>query len=162
MTARLISFGAKTSPSNCGQHHYITFREHLDPKAPLSKWSIAYFSDSVRGCEAFLDKYKAKSYGNPEAGADRKRIEMEEALGAKAECIASDDPRLKENEEVREFQLMTPSERRLMIRDIERSERDLKPAGRKKNEAPPRSRARAYGLGSDGPVSTHLIATRRR
>jgi hypothetical protein len=125
------SIGTKTSPSNCGQHHhYITFREHVDSNAPLSKWSIAYFNDSMWGCKAFLDKYKAKSYGNRGTGADRKRIEMEEALGANAECVASEDPRLQGNEEVREFQLMTPSERRLMIRDAERSERERKPAGR--------------------------------
>jgi hypothetical protein len=118
------SIGAKTSPSNCGQEHYITFRGHVDPKAPLSKWSVAYFSDSMRGCEAFLDKFKAKSYGD--RGADK----MEEALRANAKCVANDDPRLKENGEVRGFQLMAPSERRLMIRDIERDEREQKPAGR--------------------------------
>jgi hypothetical protein len=67
------SIGTKTSPSNCGQHHYITFREHVDSNAPLSKWSIAYFTDSMWGCKAFLDKYKAKSYGNRGTGADRKR-----------------------------------------------------------------------------------------
>ena len=55
---------------------------------------------------------------------------MEVALRANAKCVANDDPRLKENEEVRGFQLMAPSERRLMIRDVERDEREQKPAGR--------------------------------
>jgi hypothetical protein len=122
------SISAKPSPSDCGQQHYITFRGHVDPKAPLSRWSIANFSDSMRSCEALLDKFKARSYGNRGADADQKRIQMDERLRANAKCVAGDDLRLNGNEEVREFQLMTPNERRLLIRDIGRSESEQKPA----------------------------------
>ncbi|MGD1027539.1 hypothetical protein [Candidatus Binatus soli] len=101
--------GAKTSESDCGQLHYLTGELRVDLKAPLSKWMIGHYSDSMQDCQAFLNKFKSKdkSEGNAKRGRDRKRIQaMEQALIANAKCVAGDDPRLKGNEEIREFQLM--------------------------------------------------------
>jgi hypothetical protein len=89
------SIGAKTSASGCGQLHYIYNEGRVDPKAPLSKWSVACYSESMRDCQAFLDKFKkAKSDGDA----------MDQTFATNAQCVAGDDPRLKGNEEVREFQ----------------------------------------------------------
>jgi hypothetical protein len=101
--------GAKRSESDCGQLHYLAFEARVDPKAPLSKWMIGHYSDSMQDCQAFLNKIKSKdkSEGNAERGRDRKGIEvMGQTLVASAKCVEGDDPRLKGNEEVREFQLM--------------------------------------------------------
>ena len=101
--------GAKTSGSDCGQLHYLAYEARVDPKAPLSKWMIGHYSDSMQDCQAFLNKMKSsdKSEGNAERGRDRKGIEaMGQTLVANAKCVAGDDPGLKGNEEVREFQLM--------------------------------------------------------
>jgi hypothetical protein len=101
--------GAKTSESDCGQLHYFTFEARVDPKAPLSKWMIGHYSDSMQDCQAFLNKIRSqeKSEGNAERGRDRKGIGVKkQTLVANAKCVAGDDPRLKGNEEVREFQLM--------------------------------------------------------
>jgi hypothetical protein len=101
--------GTKTSESDCGQLHYLTGEARVDPKAPLSKWMIGHYSDSMQDCQAFLNKIKSqeKSEGNAEGARDPKGTEvMEQTLVANAKCVAGDDPRLKGNEEVREFQLM--------------------------------------------------------
>jgi hypothetical protein len=101
--------GAKRSESDCGQLHYLSGEARVDPKAPLSKWMIGHYSDSMQECQAFLNKMKsrAKSEGNADGGRDRKGIEaMGRTLVANAKCVAGDDPGLNGNEEVREFQLM--------------------------------------------------------
>jgi hypothetical protein len=101
------SIGSKTSASGCGQLHYIYNEARVDPKAPLSKWSVACYSDSMRDCQAFLDKFKkAKSDRNLERNRSQKSNgdEMDQTLGTSAQCVASDDPRLKGNEQIREVQ----------------------------------------------------------
>jgi hypothetical protein len=101
------SIVAKTSASGCGQLHYFYSEARVDPKAPLSKWSVACYSDSMRDCQAFLDKFKkAKSDRNLERGPSQKSIgdEMDRTFGTDAQCVAGDDSRLKGNEQIREFQ----------------------------------------------------------
>jgi hypothetical protein len=101
------SIGAKTSASGCGQLHYIYNEARVDPKAPLSKWSMACYSNSMRDCQAFLDKFKkAKSDRNLETGRSQKTVGdvMDQTFGTNAQCVAGDDPRLKGNEQIREFQ----------------------------------------------------------
>ena len=70
--------GAKRSESDCGQLHYLAFEARVDPKAPLSKWMIGHYSDSMQDCQAFLNKIKSKdkSEGNAERGRDRKGNEV--------------------------------------------------------------------------------------
>ena len=101
------SVDAKTPASGCEQLRYIYNEARVDPKAPLSKWSMACYSDALRDCQTVLDKFKkARSDRNLERGDSKKSIgdAMDEKFGASAQCVASDDPRLKGNEMIREFQ----------------------------------------------------------
>ena len=127
------SRGSNTSASKCGQTHYITFHSHVDLKAPFSKWSILYYSDSLRDCEAFLDRFKSRAKSDliPPGGDDEKRINvMDETLSANAKCVAGDDPRLKRNEEIRAFQLMTPESRARVFGQLERELKPGRPNGK--------------------------------
>jgi len=101
------SVGAKTPASGCEQQRYIYNEARVDPTAPLSKWSMACYSESLRDCQAFLDKItNARSDRDLERGRSEKSIgdAMDEKFGTSAQCVASDDPRLKGNEMIREFQ----------------------------------------------------------
>src|SRR5260370_883128 len=90
--------GANPSKSDCGQMHYLNFDARVDLKAPLSKWMIGHYSDSMQDCQAFLNKLRGeeKSEGNAEGGRDPKGVEvMEQTLVVNAKCVAGDDPGLK-------------------------------------------------------------------
>jgi len=70
------SVGAKTPASGCEQLRYIYNEAQVDPKAPLSKWSLACYSDSLRDCQTFLDKFKkARSDLNLERGDSKKKYQ---------------------------------------------------------------------------------------
>ena len=116
------STGAKTSKSKRGRMRYIRFKLAYDPKAHLSKWMMAYYSDSMRSCQAFLKNLKRP--GKPPRGLDEKELakwkQMNRTLAANAKCIASDDPRLKGNKHIRMFQSSTPQFRARVFRSLER------------------------------------------
>lgn len=120
------STAAKTSRSKRGRMHYISFRSRVEPKAPLSKWMMAYYSDSLRRCQAVLRKPTSagKRNSKPPTGMYEKQLakwkQMDQMLFANAKCVASDDPRLKGNKHIRMFQSMTPQFRAGVFRRLER------------------------------------------
>src|SRR5215469_7537660 len=103
----------KESESTHGQMHYIGFRAWVDPKAPLSKWSVFYSDSSRRNCQAVLKKFRSEANSDKiEKDVDRQRSKaMAQKLAAHAKCIAHDDPRIKRNEQIRQLQLMSPESR---------------------------------------------------
>jgi hypothetical protein len=68
----------------------------VDLDAPLSKWRLFSMHDSAAECEqglvAFYKSAKAELAANPADEEDRIRFYQLES----SQCVASDDPRLKE------------------------------------------------------------------
>jgi hypothetical protein len=68
----------------------------VDLEAPLSKWRLFSMHDSAAECEkglvAFYKLAKAELIANPADEGDRVQFYQLESL----QCVASDDPRLKE------------------------------------------------------------------
>jgi hypothetical protein len=73
----------------------------IDPKAPLSEWQIEGRFDTIEECRAFPDRQIEIMRGfyaeHPEISESEHRRDDAARKFPGSQCIATDDPRLKEN-----------------------------------------------------------------
>ena len=69
------------------------------PELPLSKWSVFQSFDSADSCESIFATMRTETNKNLRKGMDPDKASPDERMAflfTQAECISSDDPRLKE------------------------------------------------------------------
>jgi len=80
---------------------------HMNPKAPLSRWQILGRFDSTEECYEYSNELrKVQHETDPPSISAVEEQDEETTMNvylAKSQCIVTDDPRLKGNKDLRDF-----------------------------------------------------------